>query len=158
MARLNDAQFQLLRIKSGITADADYTSPAVAIPGYAGQAGSLISEDLTANLAWSIHPYRTDGSPMTKILLKANLRRAATLAEDTGTFDAVAWAILRQDEKEANALARPSVVWLGALTAQPFMKPFEIDIGSFDVMGLSFSNIAAAGAGDTVFLYGMEWK
>lgn len=156
MARLNGAHAQLMRIKADILADADYTNPAVAIPGFAGTSGSLLSESPALAKAWSIVPRRADGSPLTKVKIKVTFRTAATGAEVAGTFDATAFAVVPRDEKEGPASIRPAVEWLGAVSAQPSMKPIILDVTGFDMMGLIFTSITAVGA-DQVFVYVQEW-
>ena len=52
-----------------------------------------------------------------------------------GTFDATAFSIVQRDALEAKATSRPSVEWLGAVSAQPSHKPVVLDVASFDQMG-----------------------
>lgn len=155
MARLQGSHQQLLRIKAGLTADADYTDPTVAIPGYAGEAGSLLSDDPSLAKGWAIVPRRSDGNPLTKVKIKVTFRDADG-DEVAGTYDATAWAIVPRDGREGKATSRPGVEWLGAVSAQPSKKPIILDIASFDAMGLIFTSITAVGA-DQVFVYVQEW-
>jgi hypothetical protein len=163
MARLQGSHPNLLRIKAGLTADADYTDPSVAIPGYAGTAGSLLapvaadgSSDPSLAKAWAVVPRRNDGSVLTKIKIKVTFRTEATGAEVAGTFSATTFAIVPRDAREGKGTSRPAVEWLGAVVDQPSMKPIIVDVAAFDAMGLIFTSITAVGA-DQVFVYVQEW-
>lgn len=163
MARLNGAHQQLMRKKSGLADDPDYTDPTVAIPGYAGTAGTLLAPvaadgtfDPALAKAWAIVPRRSDGSVLRKIKVKVTFRTAATGAEVAGTFDSTTFAIVARDAREAKATSRPAVEWHGKLTAQPSMKPFVIDVAAFEAMGIILENITAVGA-DEVYIYAQEW-
>ena len=155
MARLNGAHPNLLRIKAGVTADADYTDPSVPIPGFASTEGTLISDDPTLAKAWSIQPRRADGTPLTKVKIKVTLRTSAGV-EVAGTWTAIAYAIAKQDEREGKASLRPGVEWLGVVTAQPTMKPAILDIASFDMMGLAFTEITGTDVA-FAYVYVQEW-
>lgn len=156
MARLQGSHPNLLRIKAGLTADADYTDPSVAIPGYAGTSGSLLSSDPALAKAWAVVPRRSDGSSLTKIKIKVTFRTAATGAEVAGTFSSTTFAIVPRDDKEGKGDTRPAVEWLGEVTDQPSKKPIIVDVAAFDAMGLIFTSITAVGA-DQVFVYVQEW-
>jgi len=156
MARLQGSHSQLLRIKSGLAADADYTNPAIPIPGYAGAAGSLLSDDPSLAKAWAISPRRADGSTLTKIKIKVTFRTEATGAEVAGTFDSTTFALVPRDSREGVGTSRPAVEWHGEVSAHPSKKPIIVDVASFDAMGLIFTSITAVGA-DQVFVYVQEW-
>ena len=162
MARLNGAHQQLMRIKTDLTADDDYTDPTVPIPGYAGVGGTLTAPvasdgtfDPTQALAWSINPRRADGTPLTKVKVKVQFRDAAGV-EVAGTWSGVAFSLVPRDQREGKANSRPGVEWLGAMAAQPSMKPAILDVAACEAMGISFSAIAAVGA-TQVFVYVQEW-
>jgi hypothetical protein len=156
MARLQGSHPNLLRLKAGLTADADYTDPSVAIPGYAGTAGSLLSSDPALAKAWAVVPRRSDGSVLTKVKIKVTFRTAATGAEVAGTFSSTTFAVVPRHELEGKGTSRPAVEWLGAVVDQPSMKPIIVDVAAFDAMGLIFTAITAVGA-DQVFVYVQEW-
>lgn len=163
MARLNGAQQQLMRIKSGLTADDDYTDPTVPIPGFAGQTGTLLAPaaadgtfDPNEALAWAINPRRADGSPLTKVKIKVTLRTEATGVEVAGTWSAIVFSVVPRDQREGKGSSRPGVEWLGAVTDQPTMKPAILDVAASEMMGLSFTSITGGGA-DQVFVYVQEW-
>lgn len=162
MARLNGAHSQLMRIKAGLTADADYTDPSVPIPGYAGTAGTLLAPtaadgtfDPSLAKAWAINPRRADGTPLTKIKIKVHFRDAAGV-EVAGTWSAIAFSIVQRDEREGTGAIRPAVEWLGAPVDQPSMKPAILDITASEAVGISFTSITAVGA-TQVFVYVQEW-
>lgn len=155
MARLNGSHYQLMRKKVGLTADDDYTDASVPIPGYAGTAGTLLSDDPALALAWSIMARRSDGSPLTKIKIKVVFRDASNV-EVAGTFSATAFSVVQASENEGPANIRPTVEWLGAVVDQPSKKPVILDVANFDKMGLSFTSITAVGA-THVYVYVQEW-
>lgn len=161
MAKLNGSHPQLMRIKSGITDDDDYTDPTVAVPGYAGTPGPLVAPetdggfDPSVAIGWAVMPRRADGSPLTKIKIKVTFRDISG-DEVAGTYDAVAWAVVPRHPAEGLANSRPAVEWLGEVAARPSERPMILDVANFAEMGVSLSNIVAAGA-TKVFIYVQEW-
>lgn len=156
MARLNGSHSQLLRIKSGIGADADYTDVTVPIPGYAGAAGNLENDDPAQALAWSIAPRRSGGEPLHKVKIKVTFRIAANGAEVSGSYNATVFAINKPEQAEGNAGLRPAVESLATVVAQPSGRPMIVDVARCDAMGVIFTSITAVGA-DQVFIYVQEW-
>lgn len=163
MARLNGAHSQLMRIKTGLDPDDDYTDPSVPIPGYAGTAGTLLAAtaadgtfDPSTALAWSVVPRRADGTPLTKIKIKVQFRDASGV-EVAGTWSAIGFSIVPRDDHEGSANSRPGVEWLGAPVDQPSMKPAILDISACEAVGVIFTSITAVGA-TQVYVYAQEWE
>lgn len=161
MAKLNGSHPQLMRIKSGITDDDDYTDPTVPIPGYAGASGSLVAPetdggfDPSVAIGWAVMPRRAGGGPLTKVKIKVTFRDVSGV-EVAGTYDAVAWAVVPRASQEGLANSRPAVEWLGEVAARPSKRPMILDVANFAEMGISLSNIAAVGA-TKVYIYVQEW-
>lgn len=162
VAKLNGSHAQLMRKKSGIEDDADYTDPSVPIPGFAGEPGTLLAPtspadgtfDPSVAIGWGIMPRRADGSPLTKVKIRVVFRDSGSV-EVPSTYDAVAWAVIPRHPAEGLANSRPAVEWLGAVTGQESAKPIILDVANFDVMGLSLSKITADAS--TVYFYVQEW-